>query len=451
VVGNQYSDILLVKGNAAGVTYVDVSSVRVPGGSGANTDVILRNGTTEPFEGISIVQVAGASTANAFQLPNGIVTSGAFAYKLYAFAPGESLLNQNQLGTGNNQFWDYRLGSAFAHKNGLSWRLQVAPQVAAYLSAPAGMYYANQSSIEDLHKRLGEVRHNTGFGDPDENYYEFFVRFIASDMEYESNLGFSDYGYDFDMKSHSIQLGGNLLKVKTDNDDTIRLGLAWTHGWSDITPDGRYDGHSETDMQTDTVSLYSTWQKENGFYIDGVLSYTKSKADVYTSVFADVGALKSRGWSASVESGYPFIFDNGLHLEPQAQLIYSNTSIDRLHDSTNALVTYDDADYLTGRLGLRASRTWEGEDGRKHTPYARANYYTTWGSDPTVNIKDAAGSGPGFDFKTGSIGDSLQLGLGWTSNINKEVSFYGEVDYGMKLEGFGVEGWRWNIGMKIEY
>ncbi len=51
-------------------------------------------------DGISIVQVGGASTVDAFQLAGGYVTDHApFRYNLFAYGPGSPNLGSRSLGT----------------------------------------------------------------------------------------------------------------------------------------------------------------------------------------------------------------------------------------------------------------------------------------------------------------------------------------------------------------
>lgn len=66
----------------------------------------------EADNGISLIQVAGASTQNAFTLPGGYVTGGTrFQYQLNAYGPtspnGPADPSQSLVGSGAH--WDYRL------------------------------------------------------------------------------------------------------------------------------------------------------------------------------------------------------------------------------------------------------------------------------------------------------------------------------------------------------
>lgn len=140
-------------------------------------------------------------------------------------------------------------------------RPAVTPQVPSYISAPVALAYYNASIIDDLHKRLGELRHEQSR--PDGTGGEMFLRYIGSNMTYKSNVSFKQFGYDFDMDYSAVQVGGNVLRLDGDK-DSLRGGLAYTHGNSRMRPKAA-DGFSSTTFDSDSIALYLTWQRQNGF------------------------------------------------------------------------------------------------------------------------------------------------------------------------------------------
>ena len=146
---NQFTDRLLINGNASGNTTVQVK----PTGSGAFTST----GAPTPSSGISIIQVGGASSPSAFSLPGGYVAGGAtspFQYGLNAYGPGSpfGLADPSQSLVGNpTGHWDFRLQNVFVTPSGPvtpgtplppEARLAVAPQVPAYITAPTALFNA---------------------------------------------------------------------------------------------------------------------------------------------------------------------------------------------------------------------------------------------------------------------------------------------------------------------
>ena len=491
VLSNQFTDSLRVTGNASsGTTLLQLTAADVS--TGKLTD-FNHSSTMDAYEGISLVQVGGNASADSFALNGGYLAAGPWRYDLYSFAPGASDANQREVAGGiNNTFWDYRIGNAYVCQGGkckrsiqppavtptnpgtpedpatpvdtaskpltnpsddgcvvngidncAPGRPAVTPQVPSYISAPVALAYYNASIIDDLHKRLGELRHEQsrydGMGG------EMFLRYIGSNMTYKSNVGFKQFGYDFIMDYSAVQVGGNVLRLD-GNKDILRGGLAYTHGNSRMRPKAA-DGFSSTTFDSDTVALYLTWQRQNGFYMDGVLSFDNHRGQTDIPRQQDVGSPKAKSWSASLESGYPFLFDNGVKLEPQAQLTYTRINMDNFTDKDSTTVEYQDYSQTIGRAGLRADRTWIDEKGRQYTPYVRANYYRGWGGEAKTTL-GAQNTDISHTFASGRFGQMGELGGGGTITFKNDLSLYAEVDYRKHINSNGAKGLGYTGGVR---
>ncbi|MFS7198436.1 autotransporter outer membrane beta-barrel domain-containing protein [Rahnella inusitata] len=491
VLSNQFTDSLRITGNASsGTTLLDLTAADVS--TGKLTD-LNHSSTMDAYEGISLVQVGGNASAGSFALKGGYLAAGPWRYDLYSFAPGASDANQREVAGGiNNTFWDYRIGNAYVCQgddcnrriqpaavtptnpgtpedpstpvdtastpltnppddgcvvNGIDncapGRPAVTPQVPSYISAPVALAYYNASIIDDLHKRLGELRHEQSR--PDGTGGEMFLRYIGSNMTYKSNVSFKQFGYDFDMDYSAVQVGGNVLRLDGDK-DSLRGGLAYTHGNSRMRPKAA-DGFSSTTFDSDSIALYLTWQRQNGFYMDGVLSFDNHRGQTDIPRQQEVGSPKAKSWSASLESGYPFLFDNGVKLEPQAQLMYTRINMDNFTDKDSTTVDYQDYSQTIGRAGLRADRTWIDETGRQYTPYLRANYYRGWGGEAKTTI-GAQNADISQTFASGKFGQMGELGGGGTITFKNHVSLYAEVDYRKQINSNGAKGWGYTGGVR---
>jgi len=491
VLSNQFTDSLRITGNASsGTTLLDLTAADVS--TGKLTD-LNHSSTMDAYEGISLVQVGGNASAGSFALKGGYLAAGPWRYDLYSFAPGASDANQREVAGGiNNTFWDYRIGNAYVCQgddcnrriqptavtptnpgtpedpstpvdttstpltnppdggcvvNGIDncapGRPAVTPQVPSYISAPVALAYYNASIIDDLHKRLGELRHEQSR--PDGTGGDMFLRYIGSNMTYKSNVSFKQFGYDFDMDYSAVQVGGNVLRLDGDK-DSLRGGLAYTHGNSRMRPKAA-DGFSSTTFDSDSIALYLTWQRQNGFYMDGVLSFDNHRGQTDIPRQQEVGSPKAKSWSASLESGYPFLFDNGVKLEPQAQLMYTRINMDNFTDKDSTTVDYQDYSQTIGRAGLRADRTWIDETGRQYTPYLRANYYRGWGGEAKTTI-GAQNADISQTFASGKFGQMGELGGGGTITFKNDVSLYAEVDYRKQINSNGAKGWGYTGGVR---
>lgn len=434
------SDMLRVNGNVSGVTLIDDTLV------GGTLDDANRNKFIDATEGVSLAQVTGNADASSFVLQNGYVASGPWQYRLYSFAPGSG-----------ESSWDYRLANAWVCQDGalcqpqagsreVAVRPAVTPQVPSYLSAPVGLAYYTLAVTDDLHRRLGELRHQQTA--PEGVGGEMFLRYFGSNMEGQSNRTLSQYGYDFDLDYNAVQLGGNLLRVDGAQ-DSVRGGIAWTRGNTRIRPHAA-DGYSSTTFDSDSVALYGTWQRDGGFYLDGSLAWNWHRGETDISLEKEMASPKGDGWTASLESGYPFLFSNGLRLEPQAQLTHLRLSMDSLTDKEGASVAWDTWEQTIGRLGARLDRTWQDDRQGEYTPYLRVNYYRGWGGEAKVKV-GSGNSDSAQEFYSGKFGQMWDAGLGGTATFKKDISLYAEVDYRKEIDGNGAKGWRYNAGVRWSF
>ncbi|WP_336779187.1 autotransporter outer membrane beta-barrel domain-containing protein [Pantoea sp. USHLN256] len=459
---NQFTDHINVTGDASGTTLLNV---RLDAAStGALTDV-NRSGAIDAYEGISLAQVAGNASGSSFGLQGGYLSAGPWQYQLYSFAPGSSDPSQRLVsGTGNN-YWDYRLANAYVCQGETSCsplvitpfspeprvnenaRPAVVPQVPSYVSAPVGLAYYTAAIIDDLHKRLGELRHEQTR--PDGNGGEMFVRYIGSNLKYKSDQSFRNYGYDFDLDYSAVQIGGNLLRLDGDK-DSLRGGIAYTRGNTRIRPHAA-DGYSSTTFDSDSLALYGTWQRQTGFYLDGVLSFDWHRGETDIARQQEVAKLKGHGWTASLESGYPFELGDGYKLEPQAQLMYMKLNMNDFVDEDGNKVRYGNYNQTIGRLGARLDRTWTDDSNRQYTPYLRANYYKGWGGTAKTSVSSVDNPAFGASFDSGNFGQMWEVGAGGTATVQKDVSLYAEADYRKEIDGNGAKGWRYNVGVRWQF
>lgn len=493
---NQFTDNLRVQGNASGTTLLNVRLDALS--SDALTD-LNHSSSVESYEGISLAQVAGNADAASFALAGGHLAAGPWSYQLYSFAPGTSDADQRRVAGGtNNQFWDYRLANVYLCENDNSCPTQtpepgqpapvnprtspvveqpsapgsprlnnpppdgcvvdgidtcapgrpaVIAQVPSYISAPTGLAYYTAAIIDDLHKRLGELRHQQTR--PAGDNAEMFLRYVGSDLSYKSDVGFKSFGYDMDINYNALQIGGNLLRLDGEK-DSLRAGVAYTRGDTRIRPKAA-DGYSKTSFDSNSFALYSTWQRQNGFYVDGVLSFDWHRGVTDTSSNKDIGRPKGRGWSASVETGYPFTLPYEIKLEPQAQLMYMQLNMKDFTDKEGITVKYNHFDQTIGRVGARLDRSWTDESSRQYTPYLRANYYRGWGGAPKTTIGAEGTNAFDHTFTGGRFGQMVEVGVGGTTTFKNDVSLYAEADYRKEIDSNGAKGWRYNVGVRWQF
>lgn len=496
---NQFTDRLLITGNVTtpgGPTILNVTPSMLSDGELTDAN---HNSATDANEGISVVQVAGTSTADAFRLAGGSVSAGPWQYGLYAFAPGYSATDQRVVSGSGTQYWDYRLANIYICEsdctpvtqvnpapnpapgepanptppppetptsvapaddqapddgcvvdgidNCAPGRREVAAQVPTYIAAPTAIAAYGWQVLDNLHRRLGEIRHDDA--SDDELGGEAFARLIGGDYTYQTDRSFRQYGYNIDQQIRALQIGANIIDVDGQH-SSFRSGIAYTHGTNLVEPDAP-DGYSRTKYYSNSVAAYFTWQHDKGFYVDAVVSGDRSQGDVNVSAGTDLGRLRASGWTASLETGYPWRWGDGWELEPQLQLARMHVGLRNFTDNSDALVQFDDYNQNVGRLGVRLDRSWTDSHGGQGTPYVRLNLIQGWGGRPSVNVSDAAAPEISQTFLGGNYGRAVQLGLGGTYTLGKSFSFYGEGDYQKEVGNAGTRGWSATLGVRWRF
>jgi len=473
----QATDRLLVQGDASGETTIDAIAAAASTGAYTDTDA---SGYVGASEGISIVQVAGAATGGTFRLAGGYLAFGPWQYGLYAFAPGASDAAQRVVGGpgSGNAFWDYRLANVIVCDGpcpapttaspaptppaGTTYaeppppppggpivaeaRAAVAPQVPAYIVSPSALAIFGYRVVDNLHRRLGEIRdmeeRGEGLGG------ETFVRVLGGDYHYSTDRSFREFGFDYDVDTRAVQAGANMLAIDGDA-SVLRAGVAYTHGTTRIDPKA-VDGYSHVKFTTNSIAMFVTWQMHNGYYIDIVASGDRHRGDIDTARAKDVARVRGSGWTGSIETGYPWRFDGDWRLEPQLQLSRQHIGLRNQTDRDGATTRYDAFEQTIGRAGVRFDRTWITDAGSRGTPYARLNYIHGWGGRSAVAV-GAEGYDASQTFAGGRFGRMLEVGLGGTFTWKRGISLYGEADWQRKLGDAGARGWSATLGARWNF
>lgn len=456
---NQYSDRLLIRGAASGTTLLQIRpSAGSPGRLTSPSGVITND------EGISVVQVAGASTVGAFSLAGGYVVApdSPYEYRLYAYGPGSvhgtAEASQNLVSTGAGH-WDYRLQSAYVTPGGEvdpeapgdpggevddpvppDARREVAPQVASYLSAPVAFLHAGLMDLDSLHRRLGEVRDDRELG-RDRGPGEMFMRAYGGNFKYRSNQSFQAFGYDISGDYGAIQVGGNLFR-QVDDDGTWRFGAAGSMGWLHYEPVA-IDGPSATRASIYRLYGFGTYQSQQGWYVDGIVSVGWFNGRTTTDARGEVAPLRGTSYAASAEAGYPLALSYGLNLEPQLQFVGQHLAFRNMTDGDGLAVNIGSQNQLTGRLGVRLTRPVEVSTGRV-TPYAGFDIVHAFAGGTGVQVGDAM-------FQTGRYGDAMLFSLGVNGTPSRNFSMHGRVSYQKSFGTGGVRGVLVNFGAKYVF
>ncbi|HEY4092518.1 MAG TPA: autotransporter outer membrane beta-barrel domain-containing protein [Luteibacter sp.] len=461
LIADQATDRVLVHGNVTttGTTLISVT----PKGDGALTDT-NENGVVDNNEGISLIQVAGSSRADAFALAGGYVAAGPWQYTLHAFGPGEADVTQSQLGTGSGLQWDYRLGNRYVTDCGDDCtppvvpvdpelpeepgvpapvdRVAVVPQLPSYMLAPMALQNYGNALNDGLHQRLGEIRDSAYGADVGG---EVFARAISSQLNYTRNLSFQRYGYDFDQQINALQVGAGIVAVDTDQ-GSIRAGWALDSGSTRVTPSAA-DGNSRAKYYANGGHAWVTYQHGSGLWVDGVLGVTRFHGDVSTDLRGDeVGKLHAQGWTMSVEMGKPLPLGGDWTVEPQFQFRVQQLNFRDFRDKDGLDIRLGNSVQATSRLGIQIGRTAN----PVFAPYGRLDLIHTSNGNPTLQASSEAWNA-GDTFQTGNTGNAYRVAAGLTSQLTDYVQLYGEGTWQHFVGSYGLKGWSANAGIRVTF
>lgn len=417
-------------------------------------------------------------------LAGGFVTGGTpYRYVLNAYGPGSpngpAFAGQSLVGNAGNN-WDYRLQNVYVEPGGPQppeplppqpptppqpsgsgpgpvppptlpqppdpalppgARPEVAPQVPAYIAAPTALFYAGLQNIDELHRRLGEIRDDALAGKDDN--VEFFLRGFGNSFNYKTNVPFASDGFNFTGDYSAQQFGANWLYGRNAG-GSMRIGLFVTTGQLWYRPVA-VDGASKGYVDSTTVSGTVTWQAAAGWYLDTIVSGGTFNGQVSTATMSDVGGLKGNTFLLSVEAGYPMkLGSNGLFVEPEAQFVFQHLGFNRETDVDGIDLDLGGQNQGIFRAGLRLVRPITGPGDMPITPYLKLNLLQGIGGNGKVHLSNV-----GFD--TGAFGTQLDFGGGVTGAITRNLFIYSDVANEQDIGGSGFRGWAFNGGLRYQF
>lgn len=460
--GNDSSatDMLVVTGNTAGSTLVDVINVN---GTGAVTS-----------EGIRIISVGGASDGSFALLGdyefNGdpAVVAGAYAYRLY----------KGGVSTPNDGDWYLRSTMSPVEPepgNPEPGNPQPEPEPELPLYQPGVPVYEaypqlllGLNGLPTLQQRVGNrywshagnVMLSEGadpIGSPyappqetgvliENNGVWGRVEGVHTNMSPRSSTS----GTDYDFNTFRLQAGLDGLFVENESGKLIGgLTVHYVHGKAK-TRSIYGDGEISTDGYGFGGTL--TWYGESGFYIDGQAQATWYDSNL-DSTLAGVGLTDGNngfGYALSLESGQRVMLNEQWSVTPQAQLVYSNVDFDSFNDAFDARVSLDRGDSLQGRVGLSVDRqnSWYNENGLidRTYLYGIANLYYEFLDGTKVDV-----SGTGFTSRNDRFWGGIGLGGSYNWNSDK-YSLYGEGSINTSLADFGDSyAYKGTVGFRVKW
>lgn len=405
----------------------------INGGRASGTSSVLVNNTGGPgaqtvADGIRLVQVTGGgtTTTDAFTLSQR-VAAGAYEYELFRGSstdPNDWFLRSHLIDTPTDS----------TTPSGPDIPLY-RPEVPLYAPIPAIARQMGLSTLGTLHERVGEEENLRGLPEPRAYANGAWGRVFGERVSNRWN-GTVDASATGNLIG--FQTGFDILRRTTDSGHRDHAGVYV--GYTDYnSPSVRGFALGTQNLQVGrllmngpSVGAYWTHFGPSGWYLDAVFqgSWYDAKA---TSLYGAEISTNATAYTASLEAGYPIRFGEGdaWLIEPQAQLVYQDVSVDGSQDQYSS-VDWNAGTAWTGRLGARLQYTARDERGTLWQPYARVNLWHAFsGTDSTFFGQ----SSPAIETRFGDT--ALKVGGGITARVNQNVSLYGQASYRWSLDGGG--------------
>ncbi|PVZ89128.1 type V secretion protein A [Serratia sp. S1B] len=424
------TDKLVVNGNTAGTTYVKVNNL---GGSGAET-----------INGIEIVQVNGVSAGEFVK--NGRIVAGAYDYSLVR-------------GTGTNAP-NWYLTSQISSDNPTrkidpvdpvdpvtpvdpvdpvnpvnpAKEMLLRPESAAY---SANLAAANNLFVTRLHDRLGETQYIDALTG-EHKVTSLWLRNEGGHNRFRDESG----QLRTQANRYVLQLGGDLAQWSNNGLDRFHLGLMAGYGDSKNNTVSRlssYDTKGAVDGYS--IGAYGTWYAnaadKSGLYVDSWLQYSWFNNTV-TGETLTSETYKSKGITASVESGYTFKLGESVannqsyFIQPKAQLTWMGIKADDHREANGTYVTGEGDGNLQTRLGVKAfingySAQDKGKE-RVFQPFVEANWLH--------NSKDFSSNMDGISVKQDGAANIAELKVGVEGQLSKQINLWGNVAQQVGNQGY---------------
>ena len=125
-------------------------------------------------------------------------------------------------------------------------------------------------------------------------------------------------------------------------------------------------GTGDIDVESQAAALTASWWSHEGLYASGQTQYVRFLSDISADGLSLVKDNEGIGVNTSAELGYRFAVPlGGMNFEvaPQTQLVWSHVGFEDFAGLQGELVSLEDGDLVTGRLGLSWNGEWGGVGG----------------------------------------------------------------------------------------
>jgi len=312
------------------------------------------------------------------------------------------------------------------------------PEVALYAAIPMVARQIGIQQIDNFHDRQGDRSLLTETSALPAAWGRVWGGHSASSQGGAANP-------EFDGSIFGAQVGHDLYSDVTASGHRNHYGLfvGFARAVGDV--DGFALGFPNVDVGHLALNAYSvggywTHLGPSGWYTDAVLMGSSITVDPLSSQATGAGT-HGTAVTGSVEGGFPITLGGALVIEPQAQIIWQNLSLNDFNDGVSS-VSFNNGNTYTGRVGVRVQRTFSSA-GMTWQPYARVSVLRAFGEGDSTTFG-------GTTVIPGAVGQTAgQLNVGLVAQVTRSGSAFVTASYLTNLGGShqrtlgGNAGVRW--------
>lgn len=290
------------------------------------------------------------------------------------------------------------------------------------MKAADNSYALYRLDIDSLRKRMGDLRFRNMKDDSGLWARDFHGAYEGQGTESRYN-GFQ-LGYDYAANEKSLY---GFFAERTISNPKYSYGSSKDHGLSG--------------------GLYGTWFGDSGVYTDVVAKWGRNDTELHTrGGWPDSANYRTRSESLSVEWGKTFTRDDGLFLEPEAQMVFGRLGSKDYTTSRGRTVHMGSYDSAIGRLGLLlGKRVTEGD--HPYDYYLKFSLLHEFGGERNFHL--AAPDGETMDYSENYRDTWQEAGFGGTWHINGNTSIYADAE--RSFGGNWHKKWQWNLGINWQF
>ncbi|MFV8798428.1 autotransporter outer membrane beta-barrel domain-containing protein [Yersinia sp. LJYL362] len=409
------TDRMVVNGNTSGITRVSVTNL---GGSGAAT-----------LNGIELIQVNGLSDGEFVK--NGRIVAGAYDYSLMRGLDANAA--------------NWYLTSGVDPADPVESVLR--PETGTY---SANLAVANNMFVTSLHDRLGETQYIDALTG-EKKVTSLWLRNEGGHNRSRDTNG----QLNTQANRYVMQLGGDIAQWSNNGMDRFRLGVMVGYGNSKNTTVSQVSGYNAKGT-TDGYStgVYGTWYAnetdKSGLYVDSWAQYSWFDNTVEGQNLASE-EYKSKGVTASVESGYTFkVGENAAKnasyfIQPKAQVTWMGVKADDHKEANGTNVSGEGDGNIQTRMGVKAFMNGYADQDKGKDRVFQPFVETNW----VHNTKDFGTNMDGVTVKQDGAANIAEVKVGVEGQINKQVNLWGNV--GQQVGNKGYSDTAVMLGVKYNF